>query len=541
MDPAIEALKKKFRDGLKAEAIAECEALCLQQPQQPALRRLCAMMHALTGGHARALVLQLELLAHAPDDADLLFNIALCERELQDFAAAAARFEDYVQRFPSHPDGWASLAECRLRLGQAQAALAAADRALQLDPVSVPGWTVRADGQRALGQAEPAVASYDRAITLAPQLPALKVRRAELLEELGRPAEAASDYRAALALAPRDDETLKKATLCLLRQDRGPDAIALCREVLKVHPDSLAARLGIDWLLSQLVPFWHVPMMNDEARNRAYHDGLQAAQLQDKLVFEIGTGAGLVAMMAARLGARSVVSCEAVPLLADMARQIVQRNGLHERITVLARPSFAVQPGRDLPQAADVLVHEIFSSELLGEHVLPAIEDAKARLLKPGGTILPAAASLMIALLGGEELALELHVGQVWGFDLQPFNAIHPKKRPLHREDLPRVLLSDDTEAFRFDFAAQSHFPPEKKRLELVATRAGTCYGVVQWVRLDFGAGVRFENHPSVPRPVANWQHTVYRFDTPLALAAGARVAVAAAHDRSRPWFERVA
>jgi hypothetical protein len=234
------------------------------------------------------------------------------------------------------------------------------------------------------------------------------------------------------------------------------------------------------------------------------------------------------------------VTCEAVRLVADTARRIIERNGLQDRITVVPKPSYALQLGTDLPAKADILVHEIFSSELLGEHVLPALEDAKARLLAPGATVLPARASIMIALVGGDELGNELHVEKAFGFDLSLFNAIYPKKRPIHREDLPRVLLSDDIEAFHFDFVAQSTFPPEKKQLEIAAKQAGLCYGVIQWIRFDFGHGNVFENHPAHRRPVASWQHTVYRFETPAWVEAGTAVKVGAAHDRSRPWFVRL-
>ncbi|MES1265934.1 MAG: 50S ribosomal protein L11 methyltransferase, partial [Variovorax sp.] len=270
----------------------------------------------------------------------------------------------------------------------------------------------------------------------------------------------------------------------------------------------------------------------------AYHEGLKSVVTPDKLVFEIGTGSGLLAMMAAKLGARKVVTCEAVRLVADTASKIIERNGLQDRIEVLAKPSYAVQLEKDLPAKADILVHEIFSSELLGEHVLPAIEDAKARLLKPGGEILPSAASIMIALVGGDELGRELHVEEAFGFDLRLFNAIHPKKHPIHREDLPRILLSGDIEAFRFDFRKESSFPAENKRLALTAVQGGLCYGVIQWIRFELGAGIVFENHPTRRRPVANWQQTIYRFDEPLQLEEGAVVAVDAMHDRSRPWFD---
>ena len=254
----------------------------------------------------------------------------------------------------------------------------------------------------------------------------------------------------------------------------------------------LTARLGAEWVLSKLVPIWHVPMMNEAERNRAYEEGLRGAVTADKTVFEIGTGSGLVAMMAARLGAKKVVTCEAEGLVADAATKIVARNGYQDRVKVLHKPSFGVDAQRDLGGRADILVHEIFSSELLGEHVLPALEDAKARLLKPGGEILPAAASIMVALVGGEELGRELRVQDSFGFDLRPFNTIQPRKRPLHREDLPRVLLSEAVEAFRFDFQQHDTFPPEKKRLELPVVDGGLCWGVIQWIRIDFGRGVLF-------------------------------------------------
>lgn len=537
MKPDLQGLKKRFREGRHQETIAECEAWCRKRPADVEVKRLCAMMHALTGNYGRSLALLREIREHAPGNADVLFNIGMCERELKDFQGAARSFQAYSEQFPDHADGWTSLAECKFHLGQSSEGIALADRAVALDAASVPAWTVRGNCQLAIGQFENAAASFTRAVELAPQLAELRVHRGDAFDRLGRLEQAATDYKAALALVPTDDAVLKKASVCLLHLDRGDEAIELCRDILKVDPDNLTAKLGAEWLLSQLVPFWHIPMMNEQDRNNAYYEGLRSVVTPDKTVFEIGTGSGLLAMMAARLGARKVVSCEAVRLVARTATRIVARNGLQDRITVLAKPSHAVQPGPDLPERADILVHEIFSSELLGEHVLPAIEDAKARLLKPGGEILPGAASIMIALVSGDELGRELHVEEAFGFDLRAFNAIHPKKRPLHREDLPRILLGDAVEAFRFDFQGQAVFPPEKKRIELGATQGGLCWGVIQWIRFEFGRGAFFENHPSRRGP-ANWQHTVYRFDEPLRLEPGAKVAIDAMHDRSRPWFE---
>lgn len=571
MSSTIDALKRRFREGHRDEAIAACEALCERDPGNHEIKRLCATMHGLVHNYGRALELLHQIRNPSQENADILFNIAVCERELKNFSGAEQYFKLFTDTFPDSPDGWASLAECKFQLNEFGAGIRLTDRAIELDAFCLSAWTVRGNCQKSLRQFADALASYDkanqiepageshfnagqifiamgkpweaiesfnRAIALAPNLSALRVQRGDALHGLKRVQEAVDDYKAALALAPGDAETLKKATLCLLESGRGDRAIELCREILSVHPDNLTARLGAQWILTQLVPIWHVPMMNELERNQAFHDGLASLVTPDKLVFEIGTGSGLLAMMAARLGARKVYTCEAVGLIADTARKIIEGNHYQDRITVLAKPSHAVQLESDLPGKADILVHEIFSSELLGEHVLPAIEDAKHRLLKPGGEVLPLAASIMIALVGGDELGKNLYVGDSFGFDLREFNAIHPKKRPLYREDLAPVLMSDDIVAFRFDFSGQSTFPAEKKQIQVTARRGGLCYGVIQWIRLELCEGVHFENHPSRPRAVSNWQHTVHGFEKPVHLEEGSTVSVTAMHDRSRPWFE---
>jgi type II protein arginine methyltransferase len=570
MKSQLDALTKKFREGRHAEALAECEALCRQHPGDLAVQRLCARMQALVGNFPRALELFLQMRDPAKEDAENLFNIALCERELKNFDGASRYFTLYTRAFPQHADGWAGLAECQLELQQFTHSLASADRALQIDAASLPGWAVRAKSQQALGQREEALKSFkranvqhpdvdnllaqsllqlelgqapdalqtiDQAIAKAPQLGKLRAARGDAQQDMGQMPQAAEDYRLALALGAHDDETIKKATVCMLEVGRGQEALALCQDILRQHPDHVTAKTGAEWLLSRMVPLWHLPMMNETARNQAYFDGLRALVSPEKSVFEIGTGSGLLAMMAARLGAQHVVTCEAVGIIADTAKKIVARNHLQAQVSVLDKPSMHVNIGVDMAEPADILVHEIFSSELLGEHVLPAIEDAKRRLLRPGGQVLPASASIMIALVGGDDVGKYLWVDQAFGFDVGVFNAIHPKKRPLYREDLAPELLSDDVVAFSFDFAGQTEFPAEQKTLELVARGTGTCYGVIQWLRIDVAPGVRFENHPSQPRLVSNWQHTVYGFDAPIQLQQGDSLRIAARHDRARPWF----
>lgn len=564
-------IKKIFRDGRRIEALKQCEELCLNDPGNLELKRLCALMHGIMGNYKDSAIALQDILEHDGNDADALFNIGVCEREQLNFKEAESHYLRYTGKFPEQADGWVNLAECQFRLNDFLESLRSANTAIALNSASAQAWITRGDSLGAMKQYEEALKSYAKAtqiqpdaiaslnqgnlllelnrhvealdcfgdaLRLAPNMLPARSNRADVLNYLGRIEDAIDDYRQVLLGKPDDEAVLKKISVCLVKLNRGGDAIRFFRDALQVQPSLLTAKLGITWVLSQMIPAWHLPMMNEWDRNNAYYLGLQSAMTSGKSVLEIGTGSGLLSMMAARLGAGTVVTCEAVSLIAETAQKIIEHNRYQGQIKVLSKPSFDIEPGKDLPEKADILIHEIFSSELLAEHVLPAIEDAKHRLLKPGARILPASASIMIALVGGDDLGKYLYVKDSFGFDLQQFNAITPRKIPLYRDDLNQKLLSDDIEAFRFDFMSESSFPRQEKILEITARDEGLCYGVIQWIRMEFDEGVSFENHPSQKKSISNWQRTVFCFDEPVYLNHGSVLSVSAAHDRSAPWFD---
>jgi hypothetical protein len=57
-------------------------------------------------------------------------------------------------------------------------------------------------------------------------------------------------------------------------------------------------------------------------------------------------------------------------------------------------PYLTLTDAGDMDAQADVVVHEILDTELLGEGVLPSMRDAYSRLLRPGAVSIPAAATL---------------------------------------------------------------------------------------------------------------------------------------------------
>lgn len=363
--------------------------------------------------------------------------------------------------------------------------------------------------------------------------------RAQCRWATGRRQAAISDLTAALDLDNGNETVFKELVSALLETEQEYRALDVCESVLSRRPMNVTALIGRDWVRSIIAPLWHVPMMNERERNQAYLDGMKMADIGNAdLVLEIGTGSGLMSMMAARLGAKAVVTCEAKRTVAGIANEVVKKNGYGDVITVLPKMSNQVVLGADLPRKADVLIHEIFSSELLSEGVLPAIEDAKARLLKPDAKIIPGRAAAMIALIGGEAVGNHVHCGKSFDFDLSEFNKTQPTKVPLYREDLKPDMLSDDVEAFEFNFQNDHKFPAKSCEHTLTATKDGTCFGLIQWIKIDFGAGLTFENHPLQPKETSNWQHLVYKFREPVSVQRADQLVIRALHDRSRLWLD---
>ena len=113
---------------------------------------------------------------------------------------------------------------------------------------------------------------------------------------------------------------------------------------------------------------WHFAMLNDTERNDFYYDLLSRSIIPGKTkVVEIGCGSGILSLMAATLGAKSVLAIEGSKELANLARKNIQNNNCQDKVRVVQRMSTEVSAA-DFPEflPADILVSEIFGTLLLG-------------------------------------------------------------------------------------------------------------------------------------------------------------------------------
>ncbi|MGI9950818.1 50S ribosomal protein L11 methyltransferase [Moorellaceae bacterium AZ2] len=115
----------------------------------------------------------------------------------------------------------------------------------------------------------------------------------------------------------------------------------------------------------------------------------------DDVVYDVGTGSGILAIAAGLLGAREVTAVDNDPVAVKTARENVKRNGLEGKIRVEAGNLL-----QGLGSPADVVTANIVADVLL------ALLPQAARLLRPGGRIVlggiigPRASELVAALQG---------------------------------------------------------------------------------------------------------------------------------------------
>ena len=309
------------------------------------------------------------------------------------------------------------------------------------------------------------------------------------------------------------------------------DAIRAYRRALEIDPGYIEARDNLDLACAGVAPAWHFPMMADAVRNDAYDQALRRAA-PGRRVLDIGSGSGLLAMMAARAGAAIVTTCEAVPAIAAAAREIIHANGFGDTIASKAKRSDELKIGSDMWARANLLVTETFSSGLLTEKVLPTLEHAREHLLTPDAVVIPRRADARGYLVGGEAIEGQAYASHAAGFDISRFNLFASSKVGLHLDRYPHEVLSDDFEIFSFDLT-RSSFPAERRDLKVLASRSGRCVGVAQWLRLELDAETTYENRPQANAGACGWMHVVYRFPEPIELIAGQEVRLLASHTRT--------
>lgn len=146
-------------------------------------------------------------------------------------------------------------------------------------------------------------------------------------------------------------------------------------------------------------PHQQFEMVEDQGRAQSYNEAIKRAVQRVKAksgevhALDLGCGTGLLAMMAARAGATSVVGVEVYPHLVEVSRKNLTRNGLSSQVTVHNRDVALIERGHEVRHhGANLAVFDLFDCGLLGHGVLSLLEVVRRRVLRPEAVMVPRAA-----------------------------------------------------------------------------------------------------------------------------------------------------
>jgi protein arginine N-methyltransferase 1 len=237
----------------------------------------------------------------------------------------------------------------------------------------------------------------------------------------------------------------------------------------------------------------YIWMVTDAVRVDAYTRAMQSVITPKSFVIEIGTGIGVFAVMAKRMGARRVVAIEPSDAIA-VARLLAKDNGepAIEFIQALAKDvSFS--------EKADVVVSDLRGVLPLYNAHLQSIIDARERLLAPGGTLIPASDTLYAAVVELPKRYAECTPsfsadGTVKLGALRRFMTSTWEKTKVK----PEQLLTRPAPWATIDYRTASG-PDVGGTAALTVTRNGTADGVAVWFDATLVEGVGFSNAPDQP------------------------------------------
>lgn len=347
------------------------------------------------------------------------------------------------------------------------------------------------------------------------------------LAELGR--EAGEEQ-----LAEAVSLLVAKGKASLERKQFG-DARECFEAALQLDGEHREAHRGLNRVYRKVIPRWHFEMLNDDERNSAFERALAKAVTNETIVLDIGSGSGLLAMMAARAGARQTISCEMITPIAELARETVVRNNYAERVTILDKKSTEMLVGVDIQRKADLLVTETVDCGLLGEGVIPSIAHARANLLTEDAQIIPRSASVIAIVVESEGLQSLNRARTAAGFDVSPINRYSTAGYfPVRLGAFDYVALTDPFEVFNFDFT-QGLISPNTKRIDVPVKHGGSCHAIVFWFEMQLDEEISLSNRPG---SATHWEQALQTLEIVVRVQTGEVLPVVAEHDCTSLRFE---
>ncbi len=234
----------------------------------------------------------------------------------------------------------------------------------------------------------------------------------------------------------------------------------------------------------------HREYLSDRTRLEVFRRALGECVRPGSVVADIGSGTGILGLLACAAGAARVYAIEATGMI-EIAKAIAAANGVADRFHFIEGHSSEVT----LPERVDVCVSDFVGRIGIDAGILEIYPAARARFLKPGGTLIPSEISIFVAPAERPDIHDKV---RFWerrevGVDVSPaFEWAVNTGYPVAFES--GDLLGDAARVARIGTGEPCG--SIRVSLDLPVTRAGTLHGLAGWCSAQLSPGVTMTNSP---------------------------------------------
>ena len=259
-------------------------------------------------------------------------------------------------------------------------------------------------------------------------------------------------------------------------------------------------------------------MLADSVRMDAYAAALRRTVKPDSVVMDLGSGPGVFSLLACKFGARRVYAVEPDNVI-GLAREAAAANGFADRIEFFEDLSFNIT----IHEPATVIISDLRGVLPWFQQHLPAIKDARERLLARGGVLIPHRDIVWAAPVEADDRYENL-IGpwqhNKFGLDLSSGNRRVTNSWRKTRFK-PEQLLSEPICWTMIDYYKVENSDASAE-ISWRAARNGTAHGVAVWYDSDLIDGIGFSNHPRGPELI--YGTGFFPFSEPIEVSEGDRI-----------------